>query len=109
MPGYVKCSNCEQNVSADEIVCPYCGISLKDATPIVNPIVNTKPIPIAPMWKCRKCGHENPESALYCEMCPTPKNPTSHLRPTPHDYSSTIPEGMYVPGPDDLKPKRTKQ
>ena len=80
--------------------CPECGLPFGDSEAPPPPVRGET-------WKCF-CSRENPVENLFCEECGRPRAAKrSRIRESdpPPAEGIPIPEGMYTPTPDDLKPK----
>lgn len=94
-----KCKNGHEFDDASLLYCPICGLPFEGGGPY---------IPLAKTWTCT-CGHVNPSENAFCEGCSRPKEPKTSRRISATETKSStayIPDGMYTPTDDDLRPKK---
>ena len=96
----MRCRNGHEFEDDSLSYCPVCGLPFGDPEP-------SSPVFSGETWKC-SCGRENPAENLYCEECGRTKDPgpSGRKETAPPRNDVPIPEGMYIPTPDDLRPKR---
>ena len=93
-----RCRNGHEFTDDSLVYCPICGL----------PFTSSAAAGSGSGWKC-SCGHDNPADNAFCELCGRPKDakPARRSAEAPAESEATvIPDGMYTPTADDLKPKR---
>lgn len=95
--GIKKCKNGHEFDDASLLYCSICGLPLEGTS-----------APSGEKWTC-SCGHMNPADNAFCEECGRPKEADWVRRVSPAETKNStafIPEGMYTPTDDDLRPKK---
>lgn len=93
-----RCRNGHEFTDDSLVYCPICGLPFTSSPAAVS----------GGTWRC-SCGHDNPADNAFCELCSKPKEARPSRRPAEVPAKSEeieIPDGMYTPTADDLRPKR---
>ena len=102
-----RCKNGHEFDDAGLVYCPVCGIPFEDSAAPEAPAETP-----GATWKC-SCGHENSTECGFCTECGRPRSEskeTGRIKAAEHKFETgVIPEGMYTPTADDLKPKHGRK